>query len=104
MIRRSNFNLGLQRPQLGAKSRNTYSTTSGSRLSPQSVTEQLFNPIASDRCNHAKLGKVSSDRVDHRRLLADEQMARAMEHQSALLLGCLGWHNEPVFGWGARGW
>ena len=36
----------------------------------------------------AKLGKVSPDRIDHRGLpCPDEQMARAMEHQPALLLG-----------------
>jgi hypothetical protein len=42
-----------------------------------------------DRCGNAKLGKVSADRIDHRSLLADEQMACAMEHQPALLLGRL---------------
>jgi hypothetical protein len=27
--------------------------------------EQLFNTIASDRCNNAKLGKMGTDRVHH---------------------------------------
>ena len=33
---------------------------------------------------------MGADRIDHRGLLADEEMARAMEHQAALLLGRLG--------------
>jgi hypothetical protein len=32
---------------------------------------------------------MSADRIDHRSLLADEEVARAMEHQAALLLGRL---------------
>jgi hypothetical protein len=50
----------------------------------------LFNAIASDRCEDAKLGKMRADRIDHRGLLANEQMAGAMEHQAALLLRGLG--------------
>ena len=41
-----------------------------------SSREQLFNTIASDRCDDAKLGKMGADRIDHRGLLANEQMAR----------------------------
>jgi hypothetical protein len=37
---------------------------------------------------------VGADGVDHGRLLADEEMTRAMEHQAALLLGRLG-RDEP---------
>jgi hypothetical protein len=37
---------------------------------------------------------VRSNRINHRGLLADEQMACAMKHQAALLLRRLGWH-EP---------
>jgi hypothetical protein len=40
---------------------------------------------------------MSADRIDHRGLLADEQMARAMEHQAALLLRGLGL-DEPHVG------
>ena len=40
---------------------------------------------------------MGADRIDHRGLLADEQMARAMERQAALLLGCLG-RDEPHIG------
>ena len=56
--------------------------------------EQLLDTIASDRRNDPKLGKMGPDRIDHRSLLADEQMARAMQHQTALLLGRLG-RDEP---------
>ena len=38
--------------------------------------EQLFNALASDQCDDAKLGKMGMDCVDHRGLLTDEQMAR----------------------------
>ena len=51
--------------------------------------EQLHHPLAPDRRNNAQLGKVSSDRINHRGLLADEQMACAMKHQATLLLGVL---------------
>src|SRR5262249_24813289 len=40
------------------------------------------------------LGKMRADRIDHRGLLANEQMAGAMEHQAALLLRGLG-RDEP---------
>jgi hypothetical protein len=36
------------------------------------------------------------DRVDHRGLLANEELAGAMEHQAALLLGRLGLHKPHV--------
>ena len=37
---------------------------------------------------------MSPDHIDHYRLLANEQMPRAMQRQTALLLGCLG-RDEP---------
>ena len=46
-------------------------------------------------------GEMGTDSVDHRSLLANEQMARAVEHQAALLLGCFG-GNEPHVGPGDR--
>jgi hypothetical protein len=49
----------------------------------------LHATIASDRRHDLELGKMSADRIDHRGLLADAQMARAIEHQAALLLGVL---------------
>src|SRR5262245_39705430 len=71
---------------------------SGSRLSLVSATtsEQLFNTIAADWCDDAKLGKMRTDRVDHCGLLANEQMARAMEQQAALLFDRLGRHEPHV--------
>jgi hypothetical protein len=56
----------------------------------------LFNTITSDRCDNAKLCKMGTDRIDHCGLLANEQMAGAMEHQAALLLGCLNRHEPHV--------
>ena len=48
--------------------------------------EQFHDSFAPDWGDNAKLGQVSSDRVNHSGLLADEQMACAMEHQATLLL------------------
>ncbi len=45
-------------------------------------TKRLID-TTSDRCDNAKLGKMRSDRIDHRSLLTDEEMARAMEHLNA---------------------
>jgi len=59
--------------------------------------EQLLDTIASHRGDNPKLGEMSADRIDHRGLLADEQMARTMEHQTALLLSGLGL-DEPHVG------
>src|ERR1035437_6273013 len=63
--------------------------------------QQFRDPSTPDRRDNAELGKVSSDRVNHRGLLADEQMAGAVKHQAALLLRCLCWHEAHV-GSGAR--
>ena len=52
--------------------------------------EQRLNTLASDRRDDPELGKMSPDYMDHRCLLANEQMPRAMERQTALLLGRLG--------------
>ena len=59
--------------------------------------KQLLDTLASDRCDDPELAKMSPDHIDHRGLLADEQMARAMERQTALLLGRLG-RDEPHIG------
>jgi hypothetical protein len=56
--------------------------------------EQRLDALATDRRDDAELGKMSPDHIDHRGLLADEQMARAMERQTALLLRRPG-GNEP---------
>src|SRR5882762_11467442 len=56
--------------------------------------QQFRNPFAPDWRDNAELGGVRADRINHRGLLADEQMAGAVKHQAALLLGRLCWH-EP---------
>src|SRR5262249_34705406 len=72
--------LCFQGSQLGAESHETGACNLGQSF----VTcigddiEQLFNPMASDRCNNAKLGKMGTDRVDHCGLLANKQVPRAM--------------------------
>src|SRR6266700_1859326 len=58
--------------------------------------EQCLDPIASDRRDDAELGKMGTDRIDHCSLLADEQVACAMQHQTALLLGRLGLDKSHV--------
>ena len=42
--------------------------------------KQLFNPFASYWRDDTELGQVSADGVDHRSLLADEELSRAVEH------------------------
>src|SRR6266581_4106593 len=76
--------LGLQHPQLGAESGETpprnlgyaFVTGIGDNI------EQCLDPIASDRRDDAELGKMGTDRIDHCSLLADEQVACAMQHQA----------------------
>jgi hypothetical protein len=63
--------------------------------------QQFRNPFTPDRRYNAELGKMSSDRINHRGLLADEQMACAVKHQATLLLRRLCWH-EPHVGSGDR--
>jgi len=63
--------------------------------------QQFRDSFAPDRGDNAELGEVRSDRINHRGLLADEQMACAVKHQAALLLRCLCWH-EPHVGSGDR--
>src|SRR5262245_30405316 len=80
--------LDLQCPQLTAKS----SKTSAGHFRKPAVSwiaddlQQLFDTSAPDRGNDPELGKIGADRVDDSRLLADEEMARSMQHQAALLL------------------
>src|SRR5258708_6291240 len=63
--------------------------------------KQFRGSFAPDRGDNAELGEVRSDRINHRGLLAYEQMACAVKHQAALLLRCLCWH-EPHVGSGDR--
>ena len=58
--------------------------------------QQVGGSFSPDRRDNAELGKVSPDRVNHRGLLAHEQMACAVKHQAALLLGRLCWHKSHV--------
>jgi hypothetical protein len=80
--------LGLQHPQLGAKRGNT-----GAGNLRQSFViciggdpEQLLDTMASDRRDDTKLGHVSTDGIDHRGVLADEQVTGTVQRQAALLL------------------
>src|SRR5664280_3504974 len=63
--------------------------------------QQFSHTFASDRRDNAELSKMRPDRIDHRGLLADEQMAGAVKHQAALLLRRLCWH-KPHVGSGDR--
>ena len=63
--------------------------------------KQLFNTFASHRGYDPELGQMSADGVAYRGLLADKEMARAMQHQAALLLGRLGL-DQPHVGPGDR--
>jgi hypothetical protein len=56
--------------------------------------EQFLDTFASDWRGNPELCKMRTGRIDHRSLPADEQLARAIQHQAALLLRCLG-RNEP---------
>jgi hypothetical protein len=61
--------------------------------------QQLRDSFAPDRRDDTELSEVPADRINHRSLLANVQMACAMKHQAALLLRRLGWHEPHV---GAR--
>jgi hypothetical protein len=58
--------------------------------------EQLFKTIASDRRDDAKLGKMSTDRIDHGGLLTNKQVPGAMKYQATLLLRRLGLDKSHV--------
>ena len=91
-------NLRLQHPQLSAKSGNTGPCYFGQALVTciRDDTEQLIDTPAPDRRDDAKLGKMRSDRIDNRGLLANKQMSGAMKRQAALLLRRLGLHESHV--------
>ena len=57
--------------------------------------EQFLDTVTPNRRNDPELGKMGPDRIDHRGLLTDEQMARTVKQQAALLLRGLGWY-EPM--------
>ena len=84
--------LRLQHPELGAKG--SEARLGNLRHAPvagiRGDSKELFNTLASHRGYDTELGHVSTDGVDHRGLLADEELACTVEHQAALLLGRLG--------------
>src|SRR4029079_7833779 len=53
-------------------------------------SKRLFNTLPSHRGYDSELGHVGADGIDHRALLANEDLAGAMQRQAALLLGRLG--------------
>jgi len=57
--------------------------TSGTRFVARvgNNMQQFRDSFTPYRRDNAELGKVSSDRINHRGLLADEQMACAVKHQ-----------------------
>ena len=67
----------------------------------QSDAKKLLNAIAPDRRDDPELRKVRPDRIDHRGLLAHQQMTGAVKRQATLLLGRLGRHEPHV--WPAYG-
>ena len=88
--------LRLQRLQLSAES----GDTGAGNIRQPAVTliggdpEQLFDALASDWCDDPELRKVSTDGIDDRGLLANEQVTGSVQRQAALLLFCLG-RDEP---------
>jgi hypothetical protein len=58
--------------------------------------QQFRDPFTPYRRDNAELGEMRPDRINHRDLLADEQMARAVKHQATLLLRRLCWHETHV--------
>ena len=79
----------LQPAQLSSKRCETHPCNHGQPLVTcirDNVKQRLYFPAANRR-DDPKLGKMSPDHVHHRGLLANEQMPRAMERQTALLLG-----------------
>jgi hypothetical protein len=53
------------------------------RLRVGNNMEQFGDSSTPDRCDKAEPGKMSSDRINYRGLLADEQMGGEVKHQAA---------------------
>ena len=81
--------LCLQHPQLGTEAATHARATSGNHLSSASATtpSSSSSTMASDRRDDPELGKMGADGIDHRSLLADEQMTGTMQRQATLLSG-----------------
>jgi hypothetical protein len=90
--------LGLQRAQLAAES----SKTRAGQLWEPAVGwigndfQQLLDTPAPDGGDNPELGKIGADRINDGCLLTDEEMARPVEHEAALLLDRLGRHEPHV--------
>jgi hypothetical protein len=56
--------------------------------------QQFGDSFTPDRRDDTELGEVRPHRINHRGLLADEQIACAVKHQAALLLRCLCWRTH----------
>ena len=86
--------LRLEHPQLRAKGGKTLACDLWHAIVIRigDDVEQLLDTVAADRRDDPELGKMGADRIDHRGLLPNEEMTRAMEHEAALLLGRLGLH------------
>src|SRR6516162_9001107 len=99
MIRRSNSKiLAFQGLQLGAESGNTCPCNLGQSFVAfiSDDLQQLFDTMASDRCDNPKLGKMGANGIDHRGLLADEQVPGTVQRQAALLPWRFGRHEPHV--------
>src|SRR5262245_59967317 len=89
---------GLQCTQLAAEG----SKTRASQLWEPAVGcigddfQQLLDTPAPDGGDNPKLGKIGADRINDGSLLTNEEMARPVEHQTALLLDRLGRHELHV--------
>src|SRR5215467_2480394 len=92
-------NLSLQRSQLTAES----SKARACHFREPAVGcisddfQQLLDAPAPDGGDDTEFGKIRADRNNDGSLLTDEEMARPVEHETALLLDCLGRH-EPHAG------
>ena len=58
--------------------------------------EQFLDTVTPNWRYDSELGKMGPDCIDHRGLLTDELMARAVQHQATLLLWSFGWHKPHV--------
>src|SRR4029077_3515869 len=86
--------LCLEHPQLRAKGGKTLTCDLWHPLVIRigDDVEELLDTVAANRRDDPELGEVGADRIDHRGLLANEEMTCAMEHEAALLRGRLGFH------------